>query len=341
MKTIYHTTFGSHLYGTDTPASDFDFKSVFIPDGRDILLGRGKDIISNKRPKEHGEKNQAGDVDEEAFSLRAFLKLLAEGQTVAIDVLFSLSARSRDDYRIDPIMWEIYDNRHRIITSKSSSFVGYCQKQAAKYGIKGSRVHAVRAVVAFFKGTMEEAGASAKLCDIPELRADFAYMIGFKQLDHTGIVQIEQAPPRQPLDHIICCDRKVPFTASVKTAYDVFKRVLDEYGDRALLAEQNEGVDWKALSHAVRVAREALDILNTGTVTFPLPYAAHLLDIKQGKLQYKDVATEIEDLLESVEAATLSSALPSEADQGFIDNLICRVYKEMVDGVEAGRGILR
>ena len=330
MKTIYHTKFGSHLYGTDTPTSDFDFKSVFIPDGRDIILGRVNNVISNKRPKAHGEKNQAGDVDEEAFSLRFFLKLLAEGQTVAIDVLFSLSARSRDDSSVHPIMWEIYDNRHRIITRKSASFIGYCQKQAAKYGIKGSRVHAVREVVVFFEEKLRNFGAPTKLCDILDLRSQFTYMIGFKDLDHTGIVQVEQAHPRPPLDHIICCDRKVPFTASVKIAYDVFKRVLDEYGDRALLAERNEGVDWKALSHAVRVGKEALDILTTGTVTFPLPYAAHLLDIKQGKLQYNSVATEIEDLLERVNAVSVTSTLPDEADTQYIDDLVYRVYKEAV-----------
>lgn len=84
-RTILRIQFGSHLYGTSTPASDLDFKSIYIPNARDILLGRVKGSISTKRPKLEGEKNFAGEVDEEAYSLQRFLGLVAEGQTVALD----------------------------------------------------------------------------------------------------------------------------------------------------------------------------------------------------------------------------------------------------------------
>jgi hypothetical protein len=43
------------------------------------------------------------------------------------------------------------------------------------------------------------------------------------------------------------------------------------------MAETQEGVDWKALSHAVRVGTQALELLKTGHVTFPLPNAAHVV----------------------------------------------------------------
>ncbi|WDR21760.1 hypothetical protein CPTAKMNP4_095 [Salmonella phage vB_SenM-AKM_NP4] len=40
MKTVVKSYFGSHLYGTSTPESDVDFKEIFVPNARDILLGR-------------------------------------------------------------------------------------------------------------------------------------------------------------------------------------------------------------------------------------------------------------------------------------------------------------
>ena len=80
----------------------------------------------------------------------------------------------------------------------------------------------------------------------------------------------------------------------------------------------------------MRVANEALELLATANVTFPLPNAAHILEIKRGLLPYDDVASEIERLLEEVERASEVSALRDEADQGFIDTLVSRVHKESV-----------
>lgn len=60
MRTLVRIKFGSHLYGTATPASDIDFKSIFVPDAHDILLQRAKGSVSNQRPKAEGEKNVAG-----------------------------------------------------------------------------------------------------------------------------------------------------------------------------------------------------------------------------------------------------------------------------------------
>lgn len=108
------------------------------------------------------------------------------------------------------------------------------------------------------------------------------------------------------------------------------QRLVDEYGERALQAERDEGIDWKALSHAVRVGREALELLQTGRITFPLPYASELLAIRRGERPYDAVGEEIEQLLEAVEAAAMCSALPDTPDRGFIDDLVARAYRASV-----------
>ena len=58
--------FGSHLYGTSTPSWDIDFKSVFVPPAREILLQRVRDTITNQRPNLiviTDEQSQDGAVD--------------------------------------------------------------------------------------------------------------------------------------------------------------------------------------------------------------------------------------------------------------------------------------
>ena len=45
LNVIMKTVFGSHLYGLSTPESDMDFKGVFVPTAREIILG-GRDVYN-------------------------------------------------------------------------------------------------------------------------------------------------------------------------------------------------------------------------------------------------------------------------------------------------------
>ena len=77
MQTLVKIKFGSHLYGTSTPASDEDFKLVVIPSPRDLLLQRGKAVTRQGPVKVvPGQRNQPGDVDCESIALHRYLELL-------------------------------------------------------------------------------------------------------------------------------------------------------------------------------------------------------------------------------------------------------------------------
>lgn len=315
MRRILNITFGSHLYGTSTPASDFDYKCIHIPDAEDILLQRATGAISNKRPKADGEKNVAGVVDEESYSLHKYLSLLAEGQTVAIDMLFSPVA-----HVATPEWHEIYRNRHRLLTNKAASFLGYCRTQANKYGIKGSRVAASRSALKLLDGYCEHGAGAAKLG-----AACHAIFNMVESTDHMSLVEIPQAAGPD-ITFWDVCGRKLSYRSTIKNARDVVQRLVDEYGKRALMAEAQDGIDWKALSHAVRIGRQAIELLQTAHVTFPLPYADHIVAIKSGLISYQEVANEIEDLLEQVEVTSQVSALQDEPDIDWIERFVCRVY---------------
>jgi len=314
MNTIVQIKFGSHLYGTSTPTSDTDYKSVFIPEARDIILQRAPRSVSTAgRKKAEGERNLPGDVDNECYSLHYYLQLLREGQTGAVDMLFAPEPEH------STLLWDtIRMNRERLLTKKSAAFVGYCRTQANKYGIKGSRVAAAKKAMEMFQKAVEINGTTAKVGDV--LWSDPRTIDEF-----TSVVKKETTGGNWET-YYVCCDRMVGFKNTVKEAASIFTRIHENYGARARMAESNEGIDWKALSHAVRVGHEAVELLRDHHITFPLPNAAHILEIKQGKLDYKTVAEEIEGLLVAVESASLSSTLPEKADAAWIDNFIYETY---------------
>ena len=322
VRKLVSIKFGSHLYGTSTPASDVDLKSVFVPAASDIIMQRVKDTVSTQRPKGMGEKNYAGEIDEESYSLLRFLKLASEGQTVALDMIFapewSMTAPPSDEWR------ELIANRHRLLTKKSAAFVGYCRQQANKYGIKGSRVAAARVALGILETAIVAHGATARLSE-----AEGAIKAAVASTEHMGVEGITQ-----PGGHVAMfwnvCGRKLQYAATIKHARDVMASLVAEYGTRALQAESQQGVDWKALSHAVRVANQAIELLDTGHVTFPLPNAEHVLAIKLGAMPYQAVAEEIENLLVRVEASAASSVLPVDPDHAWMEHFAANVYRNAV-----------
>lgn len=320
-RTIVRMKFGSHLYGTATPASDQDFKSVFVPTARSILLQRVKGVYSEQRAKAENERNVASDVDEEKFSLQRFLGLLAEGQTVTVDMMFA-----PDWAFIGPVSseWrELIANRHRLVTSKAAAFVKYVHSQANKYGVKGSRIAAARAALAVLAAGAANKGGTAKL---RELVDPINLLLGVTE--HMSWVDIPGA--RGDERHWEVCGRKLPLSASIGSAHEIVDRLIKEYGHRALMAESQQGVDWKALCHAVRIANQAIELLSTGRISFPRPDAQHILSIKRGERPYQEVASEIEDLLVQVEEAAAASVLPAKPDLVWIDDFVANVYRDEV-----------
>jgi hypothetical protein len=321
MRNIVKMVFGSQLYGTNTHSSDTDYKSVYIPNPKEILLQKIKESLSLKKDKAENEKNTNEDIDEEIYSLDKYLKLVGEGQTVSLDMLFA-----PDQFLLtNSLSWkEIQNNKEKLISKKSKAFIGYCRTQANKYGIKGSRVAAARDSLAFLNHLIQIMGMSVKL-------GEYASKIDIfvKDKEFIEIVDIP-LPNGQIIRHLSVCDRKLPYTSSVGNAFSVVKKIVDEYGKRAIQAEKNEGVDWKALSHAVRIGEQAVELFETHNIVFPRPNAHELLKIKKGEIPYKEVSEKIEKLFLDVEYASEKSTLPENVDKEWIENFIVDIYGRIV-----------
>ena len=324
MNKIIEIKFGSHLYGTDTPSSDADFKGIYLPTAREIVLERVKRNISTSRPKREFEKNTKDDVDSEIFSLAEYMRLLCDGQTVALDMLFA-----PDNFQVFKgkeyhLFQTIYDNKDKLLSKGILSFIGYARKQASKYGIKGSRVRAVKNVIDFLNGC-----DSTLILKDPAIKSELDAFVNFQNdefikyvegLDNNG----------GTVTYFEVCGRKFQFTNNVKYTTAVLTKIYNEYGHRAKLAQENDGIDWKALSHAVRVNFEGQELLKTGHITFPCPNRQLLLDIKTGKLPYKEVEFIIETGLQELEAAQANSLLRDKPDEQWVDDFLYDVYSGIV-----------
>jgi hypothetical protein len=114
----------------------------------------------------------------------------------------------------------------------------------------------------------------------------------------------------------------------------VLKKQYKNFGYRAREAKNNQGVDYKALSHAVRVSLQGIELLNDHKITLPhnSENAKLLLDIKTGKMVVKEVSILIEKLLNELEEAKEKSTLSEEIDKDLVDNFVKICYAEIVGG---------
>lgn len=317
MNKLFELKFGSTLYGTRTEHSDIDIKSIFLPSSREIVLGNYKKTISTQRPKQQGERNTKDDIDVELFSLDRYLKLLTEGQTIALDILFGVTEDLPVNWYSTWIWKEIYNNKDKLLCKDLAAFMGYAKTQAAKYGLKGHRVAALRE-------TREWANLSPL--------KDHQYLHELNPKDfvdkleniHIKIVKDEHC------EYLEVNNKKYQFNIKIGLFRDQINKAFQNYGKRSLLAETNEGIDWKALSHAVRVNSEGTELLRTGIITFPRQDKELLLKIKTGQLEYKEVADIIVQGQEELVEAAKYSSLREKPDLVWVDNFVEEVYTEIV-----------
>lgn len=322
VRTIFKSLYGSRLYGTATPESDTDWKSVHLPSGRGVLLGQHEDTFDKN---DNSFKNGAGDNDDESHSLRKFLRMAAGGEMLAIELLHVPDAMIE---HVDPVWEDVRSLAPKIITSQCLGFVGYTQRQAAKYGIKGSRLNDAKATSDLLNALISKSSRAERLAAHADEIAAFAM-----GRHHVSVETRSAGFSEKPF--LVVCDRKIAFTMSLQTGLDIVEAALRSYGKRAESASENANVDWKSTMHAVRVASQAVELLETGKITFPRPDAEYLLAIRRGAFTKDQAAQMLEESLDNVARAEKGSPLPTKPDEAAIDELLMKVHLEQVTGADA------
>lgn len=261
--------------------------------------------------------------------------MLYQGQTVAWELLFT-----PDEFIIEkhPLWDEIKAATPTFLNKKVDAFIGYCRQQAHKYGVRGSRMNTLEAVLNILKPycfvNMKPSprnGHISTFWDSDKTLGDILFDDYDKiiKLEHT-----ERIPDKNGKDLIHICGKKFGLDTNLRYVVEPLQKYYNEYGERSRKAKENEGIDWKALSHAVRVCMQAISLLTYGKIELPMKGVDRQLlkQIKAGKLSFQRVAELIESYQDLLQDSVLMSDLPKRPNLEAFQAVQKRIYSMVVKG---------
>lgn len=305
MKELIRLQYGSKLYGTDTPKSDTDTKVLFLPDLKDILLGNK---TSNKfnSSSGSGKKNSEDDTDIEFIPIQKFFKDFYEGQTYALEIAFAVTCRHKGVEYDDPshnIYHMMCVMTANYVTNNVDSMVGYAMSQSYKYGIKGKRYEALVKL-------NDELATHWFNLDI--LSGESAVLKGALSKITTDGEYV-----RVDGDDLLVFDKKYQGTTHINEVQDRVKVMMGKFGDRTKETATSKNIDWKSVSHAVRISGMACQLLRWGKLEFPLApdETALLKDIKAGLTPWDSVSDLISTRQDEIIELKKTTSLPPHSDE--------------------------
>ena len=300
---LYLTYYGSKLYGTDNENSDVDIKGIFISSLDDLILKKDKKQVSYSSGNKN-EKNSKDDIDITIYSLHYFLELLQKGETGALDLLFSM-------YRDDTVILKnnidiIIRNKDNLISKNSQAFIGYALNQAAKYGIKGSRLGDVMRFREYLNKFQNN--DRLEICDF--------------DLEEFKYISFEI---KNGLKYISILGKLYGLHFTVENLKNICDETINAFGSRT--KDSVNGVDYKALSHALRVVDEMLELSRNKFITFPLENSEYIKKVKGANEPLEIVLEKIREGIDCVEVNLEKSDLPNKVEDKIIENIILEYYK--------------
>jgi hypothetical protein len=309
---LFKTMAGSRLYGTQTPASDIDWKEIFLPEIDQLLIGRKPVNVVITTGGDHA-RNTKDDIDNEYIPIQVFANDFIGGQTYAIELAFAAISTefkaSQEVYSMEFLEF-VHDLTEKFLTSNIKAMLGYAMNQAQIYGIKGTRLATVRKFTDKLHQIIEMNPLAREyklelLTQWVEKHTDkYMFMSTYENMD-------VQRPAISLLEKLYPC------TITIGEAYDRTLMLKDKYGSRAESAEAANGVDWKAISHAVRISLQAVDILENHRLDFPLSESRIelLLAIKNGEKEFRDVEAILTMILEDLDRIKDITTLPAKSHE--------------------------
>ncbi len=297
---------GSHLYGLNTEKSDMDFKGVFLPSKRSLLIGKAlHGNRENTNPT--STKNTSDDVDFEQWSIHRFVKLCLEGQMPAIDMLHGKSAC----YDVLHPSWvQLFENRDKLHSKQFKGFLGYINSQISKYGVKASRMGAVREMIHYIGRFGRDERLEVAMRNLPQIdHVTIENSIGCNQINIVG---------RKFQEHTRC-----------GYVTDQLIDLFNKYGNRVREAEQNQNIDWKAVSHAFRCGYAIIEICENVFFEYPLMETDFVMKVKLGEFNWVNdsIPDRLASLVDDCEKALTNSALSDKPDYGFWDEFVFNTYE--------------
>lgn len=127
---MFKTQYGSRLYGTNGPNSDTDWKYLFLPTFKDVLLG--KQVLKTKfvSPNVADKSTQ---VDEDFVPVQKFAYDFLKGVPYAVEVAFGADGTHAEQKFVHPFFEDFVGQlRAKFLTRKLSGFLGFVNSMKFK-----------------------------------------------------------------------------------------------------------------------------------------------------------------------------------------------------------------
>ena len=361
---LYLTKSGSHLYGTSTPESDRDYKGVFLPSRESLLLQNKCNSITYSTSDDEN-KNSESDIDVELYSLQYFLQLVGKGETNGLDLLYSQT--NRDAVLYHHIKLDINEPMRLFNPMDANAYIGFAIGQSQKYGLKGTRLSVIKNIFMWLidNNFMTEIRTphgenDLNLVKVKDNISDDVlkriYDINFyttfqdlknhlltrgkrisqkletiankivKEYGHKSFCFIDN---KQEQPALVVCGKNHQLDITIGEFYNRIKREYNRYGKRSEKAMESGGVDWKSLSHAVRVLYQMKELILTGWITFPLQQANYIMDVKMGERPFDEVEKHIMkeiDEIDKIRKTCPEKCVKGKRDKDFVRQLILNFY---------------
>lgn len=340
---VVAVTYGSHLYGTSTPTSDHDFKAVYLPSLEDLILAKAPKVLRFRFDKDGNTVGESESMPDNGYEaehtpVQKFVHDYLGGQAYAVETVFAViqgahlkhlppvgTLGSRRGCAFEALCHKLVKQyTHRNV----NGMVGFAVKQTFDYVHRGQRLNAAKAVLDTLKRSLEFFTANGEnQPNLIRLDSPVSYMkcedgaepemVTETLLDSVAretVLELGSTVNNgRKMRTLKLNGREYLETTTLPHLINAVEKLCDQYGERSTRASETD-VDWKSLSHAVRVYQQVIELLNTGFVTFPRPNAAELLEIKSGKVALADVKDLLAGLDDEVNALLKVSTLPEVND---------------------------
>lgn len=330
---------GSKLYGTDDENSDTDIKGVFVPDIKDLILG--------KAPKHYqfttsnsNTRNTKEDIDETYYSIQYFLEMLSKGDTNALDLYFAYT--NYEKVIVDTPEWsELIDNKDKLLTKNIKAYLGYCKSQSVKYSVKGSKLNNFNKFRDFCLRHVFDTEKDGNKLTVKQvlinLLGDFEKYIPEPNKERIKFDRIDFGEHCYIMtswngeSYISVSDIKINLNDDISDAKRKIEEVIKSYGKRSENAAKDNGADYKAISHAIRVSLQTEEILYYNKIRFPLKDANFIKSVKYKttNMTYDEIMEWLDAKIEYIETELLpNSKLRETSDFDWINQYILKLYGE-------------
>jgi len=317
-KVVYVSKYGSKLYGTDNENSDTDYKGIFIPNKRSVLLKQDMEHY-NFNSNDNNTKNSKDDIDLQLFSVYKWFNLLKKGETGAIDILFSLFRADTQVHNDKEFTSVILENYRKFYNKNLHSFLGYCVGQSKVYNVRGERFNELHLFVEYFNDLVKEQGNEKLLTLYPQIDQLFNEQ-KFKYIDFVLAPTSRGSGEAQIGTYVEVLGKRFFGTVKIKYFSEKITEMEEQFGNRARASAK--GVDFKALSHAVRVIDEVEELIDENFITFPLKNRVYIKSVKEGHETLEEVMDYIDQKLNVVQEKLENSSLAERSDEAFMNELL-------------------